>query len=154
MSKMKTACSAETCVNFYQTRPRHNPEDFILRSHSRDVSLEMKLIVAWTSFENMSRLKKQWWLAMWCLNKAFIFEYCEELDPRRVAESTVVGQVGRDANHDHAETRYKRSLHRQDRRKKTWKFKEPLKSTRSATFSIFRGVKIAEKRTLMAIECA
>jgi len=40
------------------------------------------------------------------LKKVFGFGYCEELGQRIKAESTIIAQVRRDADHDLTETRY------------------------------------------------
>jgi hypothetical protein len=89
-------------------------------SFNRDaISLKIKLIVAGTLFENMSTQKKRDGLQYEMFLQGVSFEYCEQLGPRRTAESTIMAPVGRDADHDHAETRYEPNLHRQDQRKKT-----------------------------------
>jgi hypothetical protein len=56
---MEAACSAETSINFCQTTPRLIAEGCIIYTHGCDViSVKIKVIVAWTLFENVSTLKK------------------------------------------------------------------------------------------------
>jgi hypothetical protein len=60
VSKVETACTAETSLNICQATQRHIPEGCIIYSHGCDVtSLKIKLTVAWTFFENVSTLNKK-----------------------------------------------------------------------------------------------